>query len=245
MHQSFTVTHSQVENVRTRTLIFDRPLPSEPGQFVMAWLPGVGEKPYSIAAADPLTLMVVSVGPFSEALHALVPGDPLWIRGPLGQGFRLPDDPAGKRLLLIGGGYGVAPLTYLAAEARAGRAVVEVCIGARTAEDLLLVALFRRLGCVVRLSTEDGSTGRRGLVTASALEAMTLSPPDGVYACGPVPMLAAVEALSRRHGLPHQLSWEARMRCGMGLCGECEVHGREVDGWLACHDGPVSVTPGR
>ncbi|MBN1247111.1 MAG: dihydroorotate dehydrogenase electron transfer subunit [Anaerolineae bacterium] len=240
MYQTYVVAETRDENARTRTLVLDGALLSEPGQFVMAWLPSIGEKPYSIAAADPLALMVVAVGPFSEALHALEVGDRVWIRGPLGQGFRLPDEPAGKRLLLVGGGYGVAPLLYLASEARAAGATVEVCIGARTAEDLLLAGAFRRLGCTTHLSTEDGSAGYRGLVTDLALGAMTLSSPDAVYACGPVPMLEAVEMLSRCHGLPHQLSWEARMRCGMGLCGECEVHGRDVDGWLACRDGPVS-----
>lgn len=244
MHHAYTITEIRDQNARSRTLVFDRALPSEPGQFVMAWLPEVGEKPYSIAAGHPLELMVVAVGPFSEALHGLTVGDRLWIRGPLGQGFRLPSSPAGQRVLLVGGGYGVAPLRYLAQTALAADADVEVCIGARTVDDCLLVGDFRRLGCRVRLSTEDGSAGERGLVTGIVSTAVMASRPDAVYACGPIPMLEAVEALCLRHGLPHQLSWEARMRCGMGLCGECEVHGREVDGWLACHDGPVSRSPG-
>lgn len=242
MHQTFTLVESRVENARTRTLVFDRPLLSEPGQFVMVWLPDVGEKPYSIAAADPFTLMVVAVGPVSEALHSLSPGDRVWIRGPLGQGFRLPAAPAGKQLLLVGGGYGVAPLHHLALQAVAAQASVEVCIGARTAADLLLADAFRGLGCRVRCSTDDGSAGLQGQVTQLVTEEIGVHPPDTLYACGPVPMLEAVERLSRQAGLPHQLSWEAHMRCGMGICGECEVHGREADGWLACHDGPVSVS---
>lgn len=240
MHQSFVITETHSENARSRLLTFDRPLSSEPGQFVMAWLPEVGEKPYSVAAADPLALMVVAVGPFSEALHQLVPGDRVWIRGPLGQGFQLPEAPVNKHLLLVGGGYGVAPLSYLARTALAAGCTVEVCVGARTAGDLLLVDRFCGDGCTVHLSTDDGTLGYQGLVTDTAEAAISNRRPDGVYACGPVPMLESVEALCRRHELPHQLSWEARMRCGMGLCGECEVHGRDVDGWLACHDGPVS-----
>jgi dihydroorotate dehydrogenase electron transfer subunit len=240
MHQTFAIAEIHSEDYRTKTLVFDRALPSEPGQFVMAWLPDVDEKPYSIAGADPFSMMVVAVGPFSEALHALQQGDRLWIRGPLGQGFRLPTQPVGKHILLAGGGYGVAPLHFLAQRAVASGVAVDVCIGARTADDVLLVDAFERLGAVVHVTTDDGSLGRKGLVTAAIEAAMETRAFAAVYGCGPVPMLEAVERLCRSRGILHQLSWEARMRCGMGLCGECEVHGREKDGWLACVDGPVS-----
>jgi len=240
MHQTFAIAEIHSENYRTKTLIFDRALPSEPGQFVMAWLPNVDEKPYSIAGADPFSMTVVAVGPFSEALHALQQGDRVWIRGPLGQGFRLPGSSAGEHVLLAGGGYGVAPLCFLAQRAAASGVTVDVCIGAQTADDVLLAGAFEHLGAAVHVMTNDGSLGRQGLVTAAVKAAMGTRTPAAVYGCGPVPMLEAVELLCRDRGIPHQLSWEARMRCGMGLCGECEVHGRERDGWLACKDGPVS-----
>jgi dihydroorotate dehydrogenase electron transfer subunit len=238
MHETFTVTQVRSENDRTQTLIFDHELPSQPGQFVMAWLPGIDEKPFSIASADPLTLLVVAVGPMSEAMHRLAVGDRLWIRGPLGQGFRLPDEPEGKRALLIGGGYGVAPLRFLAHRARRAGCLVDVCIGAGAVGDVLWVEAFERTGADVVITTEDGSLGTAGLVTVASEAAIQRRPPDVVYACGPVPMLEAVERQCRAHGLPHQLSWEAHMRCGIGLCGSCELEGR--DGWLACQDGPVS-----
>ena len=139
MHQTFIITEIHTENYRTKTFIFDKPLPdAQPGQYVMAWLPDVGEKPFSIAGADPLALMVVAVGPFSEALHGLNVGDRVWVRGPLGQGFAL----RGQHHLLVGGGYGVAPLLFLARTALAAGHTVEVCIGARTAEDVLLAGAF-------------------------------------------------------------------------------------------------------
>jgi dihydroorotate dehydrogenase electron transfer subunit len=234
-----TIDQVRVDNERTRTFTFDQPLPAEPGQFVMAWLPDVGEKPFSVAGADPFALTVVAVGPFSEALHRLGPGDRVWIRGPLGHGFEI----EGQRLLLVGGGYGVAPLLFLAREAMARGCQAEACLGARTAAEVLLVKDFTAAGAGVRITTEDGSLGAEGLVTAAVEAAIEGQQPDTVYACGPVGMLQTVHRLCRAHGLPHQLSWEAMIRCGLGLCGSCEltdVEGIEP-GWLVCVDGPVAI----
>ena len=239
MHETYTVGYVNTENYRTKTLVLDRPLPAEPGQFAMAWLPGIDEKPYSIAADAPLALTVVAVGPFSEAVHRLMPGAELWVRGPLGQGYALPDAPAGKRLLLIAGGYGVAPLSFLARRAVAAGCVIDLCVGARTSADVLMTSPFTAMGATVRITTEDGTAGSQGMVTQAVDAAVQAERPDVVYACGPVGMLVAVERQCKTHGLPYQLSWEAQMRCGMGLCGACEVRGRPTEGWLACHDGPV------
>jgi dihydroorotate dehydrogenase electron transfer subunit len=239
MHQRFEVVEVRRLNPRTKTLVFDRALPAQPGQFVMAWLPGIDERPYSVAGGSPLSVTVVAVGPFSEALNGLTTGDAVWIRGPLGQGFRLPASPAGKRLLLVGGGYGVAPLLFLAREAIAAGCRVTAVVGARSAEDVLLVDDLSAAGACVTVTTEDGSAGMVGTVLPAVEALMAQAAPEVLYACGPVGMLKALEGLCLARDIPHQLSWEARMRCGMGLCGACEVHGR-ADGWLACHDGPVS-----
>ncbi len=251
VHQVFTIARIRNENYRTKTFVFEAGLAARPGQFVMAWLPGVDEKPFSIAGTDPLQLMVVAVGPFSEALHRLQAGERVWVRGPMGNGFKV----QGKRLLLVGGGYGVAPLLFLAREAIAAGCAVEVCIGARTAADVLLVNEFERTGAVVRVATEDGTLGTAGLVTAATEGVINTSRPDMVYACGPVKMLEAVDRQCEAHTLPRQLAWEAHMRCGMGLCGSCELvyphsdphplplspqgRGECGTGWLVCLDGPV------
>ncbi|HBO33603.1 MAG TPA: hypothetical protein DD636_02505, partial [Anaerolineaceae bacterium] len=80
----------RIENQQTKTLICDGGMPeAQPGQYVMAWLPGIGEKPFSIAAKEPFSLTVAAVGPVSEALCNLKPGERVWVRGPLGQGFVL------------------------------------------------------------------------------------------------------------------------------------------------------------
>jgi len=250
LHRPFTVANIRADNHRTRTLVFCEHLPAQPGQFVMAWLPGVGEKPFSLAAAEPLALTVAAVGPFSRAMHRLSVGDRVWVRGPLGRGFQVSQG----NILLVGGGYGVAPLLFLAREAIATGCTVEACIGAGSAEDVLLAGDFENAGAAVRITTKDGSLGRRGLVTLAAEAAIAANRPTMVYACGPVSMLEAIEELCARHDLPRQMSWEAHIRCGMGLCGSCELpvpesgsnHDRPAgphgSGWLVCLDGPVSFS---
>ena len=135
------IVEIQVENYRTATLVLDLHLAAEPGQFVMAWLPGLDEKPFSLAAAAPVTLTVSRVGPFSEALHCLRPGDPLGSAAPSGTASTRCSLRAAATPLLAGGGYGVAPLGFLAEKllaAGTARADLTVVIGARTAADLLL-----------------------------------------------------------------------------------------------------------
>ena len=233
--QPFPMTDIRAENATTKTFILDGSLTADPGQFVMAWLPGLEDKPFSLLNADPISLTIAAVGPFSRAVHQLGIGDLLWVRGPLGHGFRLPQD-AGH-LLLVGGGYGVAPMLFLTRLALAQGHQVSMVIGARSKDSLLLTNAFRELGVSLWLTTEDASAGIHGRVTDAVPRILHESPirPTSVYACGSTPMLEAVAAQCRRHGLPVQLAWEAHMRCGIGLCGSCEVG----DGWLTCLDGPV------
>jgi dihydroorotate dehydrogenase electron transfer subunit len=242
-YQHYFISSSQPKNYRTRSLVLDRPLAeARAGQFVMAWLPDVGEKPFSIADADPFKLTVADVGPFSEALCALKPGQPLWVRGPLGRGFEL----KGKRHILVGGGYGAAPLYFLAKQALARGDEVSVCLGARSQAELLLADDFRELDCRVEAATEDGSAGHQGLVLEAVRAALADFPAQTLYACGPKPMLLALAAYCKERKLAGQFSWEAMMRCGIGLCGSCEIDEPTCDavglthGWLTCKDGPVS-----
>ena len=226
-------------NKNTLWLTFEGAIDAQAGQFVMVWLPGIGERPFSIASVDPLGLLVVDVGPFSHALHCLSSGDPLWIKGPLGQGYSI----EGERLLLVGGGYGSAPLLPLAQAARDQDLSVDVCLGAQNVQSVLLPDEFLKLGCQVSIATDDGSSGEKGLVTVIVEQAIQTTQFDTLYACGPAGMLSALAQLCRTYQVDYQLSWEAHMRCGMGLCGSCEVP-QAYDpalpvGWLACYDGPV------
>ncbi len=217
-------------NATVRTFVLEAAAEADPGQFIMIWLPRVDEKPFSLVDADPVTITVARVGPFTEKLHRLRNDDRIWFRGPLGRGFEL----RGKRILLIGGGYGVAPLAFLAQRAvEAGRQVT-VVIGAWSRADLIFPQRLSELGCSVVLATEDGSAGVRGLATDVAESLFERGEVDAVYACGPEAMLDRILELCRSHGLFCQLSLEKYMRCGLGICGSCQR-----GGMLVCRDGPV------
>jgi dihydroorotate dehydrogenase electron transfer subunit len=236
--QALKITDIKMENANTKTFVLAGSLAATPGQFVMAWLPGFEDKPFSLANADPVSLTVAAVGPFSQALHQLQVGDSIWVRGPLGRGYHLPADSApGEHFLLVGGGYGVAPLLFWAKQLLARGYQVTMIIGARSSPALLLVASFEAMDVSLYLTTEDGSLGQQGLVTDAISRILTngLAKPKTVYACGPTGMLQAVANQCQAANIPVQLAWEAHMRCGLGLCGSCEVG----QGWLTCLDGPV------
>ncbi len=238
--KAFRVSKVTRHNERAISLYLDGTLPgTQPGQFVMAWLPEVGEKPYSVAGLDPLRLMVVDVGPFSHTVHKLNEGDRLWLRGPLGHGFEVQP---GRHVAVAGGGFGIAPLHFLALELLKNRCTVRVVLGARSAEDLIMADEFRQAGIDLLVTTNDGSLGMQGLVTDGLKEVMRRQSVEMVYACGPSAMLNPVAQVCKEVGVPCQLSWEAMMRCGMGLCGSCELEESlgEPEGWLVCLDGPVA-----
>jgi dihydroorotate dehydrogenase electron transfer subunit len=228
--RSTKITKIIEENAQIRTFVLEAAVEADPGQFLMVWLPRVNEKPFSLVDADPVTITVARVGPFTEKLHRLKIDDKIWFRGPLGRGFEL----RGKHTLLIGGGYGVAPLAFLAQRAVGTRRRVTAVIGARSRADLVFPQRFTELGCSVFLATEDGSAGVRGLATDVAESFLERGETDAVYACGPEAMLNRVLELCWSHGLFCQLSLEKYMRCGLGVCGSCQR-----GGMLVCRDGPV------
>ncbi|HEM61348.1 MAG TPA: dihydroorotate dehydrogenase electron transfer subunit [Chloroflexi bacterium] len=219
---------------KVRELTLDGRLSAQPGQFVMVWLPGIDEKPFSLVDDDPVTLVVARVGPFSAQLHQLQVGDRVWVRGPLGRGFQL----SGDRMLLVGGGYGVAPLAFLSSRAQGAKRKLAV-IGAGTSGDLFFQDRLAQAGCEVIQVTEDCSAGEGGLCTDVAERLLAGEPFDVLYACGPEGMLERIQELCAELGVPGQVSKEAYMRCGLGVCGSCAR-----DGLLVCRDGPVfSVGP--
>lgn len=226
-----TITKVTIENYRTKTFVLEATIEAQPGQFVMVWLPGSDEIPISLVAARPLTLTATRVGTATEALWELREGQTLHFRGPCGNAFPL----AGERLLLVGGGYGVAPLYFLAQEALAQGKEVQAIIGARTAAELLFEERFASLGLHPIVTTDDGSRGFQGLATDAAQRLLDQQPVEVLYSCGPEAMMKRLGEIAAARGLPCYLSVERYMKCGgMSLCGACELNGL-----LLCAEGPV------
>jgi dihydroorotate dehydrogenase electron transfer subunit len=96
---------------------------------------------------------------------------------------------------------------------------------------------------VIYISTEDGSKVKKELVTETFSEIVSSKNCDCVYACGPTGMLESIHDICNKKGIHHQLSWEAKIRCGMGLCGNCEIEDLPVvkKRWLVCSDGPILI----
>ena len=222
------------EDARTiHTFVLDAEVPgAEPGQFIMLWLPGLDEKPMSIACPAPLTVMVDRVGPFTTVLQQRRVGGRVGWRGPYGHGFSLHKD---RPALMVSGGCGVGPIHFLATRAVECSIPTTVALGARSAVDLPCLEQFRALGVRLLLATDDGSQGYHGLVTGAICQLPVPNLQSStIYACGPEGMLVALHRICRDRGIPGQLSVERYMKCGFGICGQCAL-----DGQLVCQDGPV------
>lgn len=227
------VRKTMEENYRVRTIELDFSMPDAlPGQFLMVWVPGIGEKPMSIGNSEPLTISVANVGKVSGALHEMKAGDSVSFRGPFGKPFYIPE--GAKRILVIGGGYGVVPMYFLAKVARENGIEPLAIIGARTAKDIVWEKQLFAVCREVFVTTDDGTRGKKGNVLAEAQWLIEGKKIDAAYACGPERMMEAVAKLCIRHKVPCQLSLERYMKCGVGVCGSCAI-----DGKLCCTDGPV------
>ena len=167
------------------------------------------------------------VGRGTRLLSELAPGSALGVVGPLGNGFPAPDG----RPILVGGGTGNASLYELAA---ALGPELRVLLGGRTREDILGLADFEALPGAIEVATEDGSLGRRGLVTAL----LEPKPGDHVFACGPTPMMRRAGEIARAAGVRCSVSLESSMACGFGVCLGCAVPIRNGFRYV-CSDGPV------
>ncbi len=218
---------------------------AQPGQFVHLRIPGLEttalRRPFSIyrAGAGELAILYKRVGRGTDVLATLPAGTRLSLMGPLGNGFPLA---VGDRLpILVGGGYGVAPLVFLAS--RLPRKGV-VLLGGRRADDVLCIADFEALGWPVEVATQDGSLGTEGLVTDLLGRHLAAeAPPAELFACGPDGMLRAVGSRAIAAGCRGWLSLDHHMVCGIGACLACVQRVRGADGGIhiarVCKDGPI------
>jgi dihydroorotate dehydrogenase electron transfer subunit len=176
------------------------------------------------------------VGRGTSLLADARPGDQVRLVGPLGRGF--PEPSSGERVILVGGGTGVASLFELARRA-SGRARVSVLLGARTAADLMGRTDFQSLDVDLQVATDDGSDGVEGFVTELLEREIAREAAARVYACGPTPMMHRAAELTEAAGLPCLVSLENRMACGFGVCLGCAVPRSDEGYHLVCRDGPV------
>lgn len=243
------------ENQRIHTnysllkLTQDKEIPiMQPGQFVQV---RVDESPstflrrpisihYIDKQANELWLLIQLVGAGTRRLAKLNVGESINLIYPLGNGFTLPEDifssaDRNRKLLLIGGGVGVAPLLYLGACLFSSGYKPQFLIGARSEKDLLQIDEYRKFGTVY-LTTEDGSCGEKGVViNHSILDSGSF---DYVYTCGPKPMMIAVVKYLRQHFIPGEVSLENVMACGIGVC-LCCVEKTIYGNLRMCTEGPI------
>ncbi len=218
-----------------------------PGQFVQVLIensPGTFlRRPISVNYVRPddneLYLLIRRAGKGTEALCELKLNASINVILPLGNGFSIPEEDHSIqfRPLLVGGGVGVAPLLYL------GKCLLDkgikpsFLLAAKNEKDLLLLDKFRELGSVY-ISTDDGTAGVPGLVTANPALREQWS---RIYCCGPMPMMKAVASIARQTGVPCEVSLENTMACGLGACLCCVED--TVEGHVCvCTEGPVFTT---
>ncbi len=210
-------------------LVFDKGIKIKPGQFVFAWIPGVGEKPFSVLDNNPLTLSIQKRGCFTEKILNLSEGATVYFRGPYGVGI----ERKSSKIMLVSGGCGLAALYQIAKDY--GNA--EVFIGARDKEHLFYAEKARKVADV-HIATDDGSEGHKGFVTEILKKRLEELNQTGIvfYNCGPEPMIKAAMEIERQYTSADKIfnSVDYVTKCGVGICGSCAT----PDGKRACVDGP-------
>jgi len=237
--------------------------PPEPGQFYMlaseyGWGEG-GGRPFlpraiSVAETAPaqegirLDFLIEGIGPGTDRLCKLEAGERVWVTGPLGNSFSIPNEvnPEAAGAILVGGGIGIAPLAIWRRHLVERGIPLRVLLGFRNQQHSGgLNELFCAGGSLcpdVRLAAEDGHTGHRGFVTDLLLKLLEGDDATSavVYSCGPPPMLEAVQQLCEERGISCQLAEESPMACGYGACFGCAVP-KPGGGYLRlCVDGPIT-----
>jgi dihydroorotate dehydrogenase electron transfer subunit len=201
----------------------------------MLWIPGVDEIPLSISdvnAGGLVSVAVKKVGEATEALHKVRIGEIVGVRGPFGNGFTLQKG----RILMVGGGTGLAPLLFLARMLQSRASKLVFVAGAKTREELLFLNRLESIcgKANVIATTEDGSCGMKCLATTPLESLLERDEFDIIYTCGPEQMIRKVFDAADKHRISLEASLERLMRCAIGLCGSCIIGKYRV-----CRQGPV------
>ncbi len=216
------------------------------GQFVMLGIPGGAflRRPFGIASLEKgeAELCYKVVGSATELLTKIKKGATTRVIGPIGRGFKFSAAQKNDEHFLVAGGYGIAPIYGLAKSLRDTKFNVSLFYGARTENDLLYTKEIKKIGAHLKLATEDGSEGYKGLVTEELVAAISAAKGRvHIYACGPNPMLKAVKEISDNSEKVSscQLSLEEYMACGVGVCSGCVVKDSSGNYVRVCTEGPV------
>jgi len=226
---------------------------ARPGQFVALAVGGpmsanLLRRCFSIHQVSPsgvdggtVDIVVAAHGTGTTWIAGLSPHDEVDIVGPLGKPFPLPTKPV--PCVLVGGGYGSAPLFWLAEQLAQGGCRVEMVLGAASEDRLFGVVEARRAADGLTVTTDDGSAGTRGWVSDMLAQVIRLSGAGVVYGCGPMGMLRSVTEIASAEGAVAQVAVEESMACGVGVCMTCVLPVTGVDGTTrmvrSCVDGPV------
>lgn len=219
----------------------------EPGQFVHVRVsPGstspLLRRPFSVAGVNlahgTFRMLVRTIGRGTEVLASYLPGAVLETLGPLGRPF--PEIEAGRDVVLVGGGVGVAPLLFFAEKRRGG--VSDALYGAETESGLALADELGKHARLLQLATDDGTTGHAGFVTDLLPAVLDGATEPVVLACGPRPMMSTAAAICRERGVDCWASFEAWLGCGVGACLGCVIPAAGGGYVRICKDGPVFRT---
>jgi len=212
---------------------------AQPGQFIHLRLrPDTNtpllRRPFSIndIKDDRIYVLYEIKGTGTEMLSRMKPGESLDAMGPLGNGFDLARP--GRENLLVAGGMGIAPMAFMVRRLKQLRLKNELFYGCRSHSELI-----KPLPKTCRLFSNDGSCGRKGLVTSLLAERLGSCQDPVVYACGPWPMLKATAKICHRLNIPCQVSLESFMACGVGACQGCVVKNSHGSYISVCDKGPV------
>ena len=223
------------ENIKEYLVKLEREVSPVPGQFAMLWMPRVGEIPLSFADADGsrTRFIVARVGRVTGFIHERIgEGSRIYLRGPLGRGFT---QVSGGRCLLVAGGYGLAPLYFLAKRLRGRGCHVKTLLGFKSDREAFYREEFGEL-CEVGVAVEEGSAGFRGTAVDLLEKVLEREGFERVYTCGKEEMMIEVSRRCLDRGIPVEASLERYIRCGVGICGSCVL---EPLGLRVCRDGPV------
>jgi dihydroorotate dehydrogenase electron transfer subunit len=237
------------ETEMVRTYTFDGSLGARPGQFLMVWVPGIDEVPMSVADDDGAVTKITffAVGDATKILSEKKVGELVGLRGPFGTSYEWKP---GQHIVLVAGGYGAAPMYFVAKETAGHGCTLDAIVGAKSKEHLLYIDELEALEHVsVHVATNDGSDGYKGYNTDILEKLLAACPRDShdaknqkcdpidqVFGCGPEMMLKKVSEIAAAHGVQSQLSLERYMKCGYGICGNCVV---DPLGIRLCVEGPV------